>query len=107
MSDTPKVTEKDFCMLHRCRKSVLQPNPYDPTLCVMGAKEVGELGREPVCEPRDVMLVPVGYSLADNPAAVERGQAYLNENWEGIEGYDTYGMARGVLRAAETGDTDG
>ncbi len=52
-------------MLHRCRKSVLQPNPYDPTLCVMGAKDVAESEREPVCEPRDVMLVPVDSLVID------------------------------------------
>ena len=42
-------------------------------------------------------------SLADDPAVVQRGKKYLDENWEGIEAFDTYGMARGVLRAAEDG----
>ena len=56
MTPTVITTEKDFCMRHRCRKSVLQPNPYDPTLCVMGAKDVAESGRKPF--PQVGPLVP-------------------------------------------------
>ncbi len=45
-------------------------------------------------------------SLADDPAAVERGRQRLTELYPTGDPMEHLFVARGVLRAAETGDTE-